>query len=116
MSELKPCPFCGGSAVYVSKSEIDKLIGTATTSCRECCSSSPLHNWNNRAETETEKHLTAIATKHATRADELYEALEYMVDQFGEPDGSDFINEADYLAVSKARKVLNKSRIEAEGD
>lgn len=36
----------------------------------------------------------------------LREALEGMVDQFGEPDGSDFINEADYTVVSNAKKVL----------
>jgi hypothetical protein len=36
----------------------------------------------------------------------LREALQGMVDQFGEPDGSDFINEADYAVVSNAKKVL----------
>lgn len=62
---------------------------------------------------EENQRLTEIATKHATRSDELWEALECMLGQFGEPDGSDFINEADYLAVSKARKVLDRTKIDA---
>ena len=81
MSELKPCPFCGGSA------SIDRM-GTSRVSMQIMCDDcgafvetgetwiDEKSHWNQRAETENEKRLTEIATKHATRADELYEALE----------------------------------------
>ena len=52
--------------------------------------------------------LQETITKQAERIKKLTEALQSMIDQFGEPDGSDFLNDADYFAVSYAKKLLQK--------
>jgi len=57
--------------------------------------------------------LTAIATKHATRADELYEVLECVCSYLSE-DG--LITTGLAKEIVNAQMVLYKSRIEAEGD
>ena len=71
MSELKPCPFCGGLA---------KPYGfwRHIVRCTKCgCQSAPsrklndaVDTWNNRALTATQRH-----------GDELYEALGYVLTQ-----------------------------------
>jgi len=59
------------------------------------------------------QRLTAIATKHATRADELYEVLECVCSYLSE-DG--LITTGLAKEIVNAQMVLYKSRIEAEGD
>lgn len=64
--------------------------------------------------TRFNKHdeLTAIATNHATRADELYEALECICSYLSE-DGLTTMGLA--KEIVNAQSILDKSRIEAEG-
>ncbi len=64
------------------------------------------------AEQENQR-LTAIATKHATRADALYEALEGLTLALNEEwEHSKLVHEK----MESAFEVLDKSRIEAEKD
>jgi rubrerythrin len=69
-------------------------------------------NQFNKKNEEIER-LTAIATKHATRADELYEVLECVCSYLSE-DG--LITTGLAKEIVNAQMVLYKSRIEAEGD
>jgi DNA-directed RNA polymerase subunit RPC12/RpoP len=110
--DLLQCQYCGGSAISKHKNTIDEIIETATISCRECCASSQLHNCNQR--TETEKRLTAIATKHATRADELYETLERVCSYLSE-DG--LITTGLEKDIVNAQTLLRKrAAIDSNGD
>lgn len=56
------------------------------------------------------QRLTAMATKHATRADELYVALGSLLDASTREITEDEL----HLACEIARKIYEKSRIEAE--
>lgn len=58
------------------------------------------------------QRLTAIATKHATRADELYGALETVLLVL---EGKTEFN-PDEISTEGMREVLDKSRIEVEGE
>lgn len=166
MSELKPCPFCGGDA------QIDRM-GTNKVSMQISCGYCGAYmesgenwidensNWNQRVETETEKRLTAdmnsaislmspswqhaaekepdlmtryvtmaenqfkkkneeiarltaIATKHATRADELYEKLEQVIYCSDNNTGHEPSLSCFQRAIDEAREALSKSRIEQE--
>lgn len=58
------------------------------------------------------QRLTAIATKHATRADELYGTLETVLLVL---EGKTEFH-PDEISIESVRSVLDKSRIEAEGE
>lgn len=67
------------------------------------------------------ERLTDIATKHATRADELYEALDNLLELIDSCEGLAGINRSQYIiepnelsAVVEAKETLDKSRIESE--
>lgn len=80
MSELKPCPFCGADA-EVTDHENFKIVGCSNLSMLCPNPAMTIYNddfshWNSRVQTETEKRLATMTTKHANLADELYEALE----------------------------------------
>ena len=127
MSGLKPCPFCGARAKVEDHGSF-KIVGCSKLSMlcpnpRMTVYNDNFHHWNQRAETETEKSLTAIATKHATRADELYDALDNLLELIDSCEGLAGINRSQYIiepselsAVVEARETLDKSRIEAEQD
>lgn len=63
-----------------------------------------------KTERDHNERLTAIATKHATRADELYEALETVILVL---EGKTEFH-PDEISTESVRSVLDKSRIEAE--
>lgn len=127
MSELKPCPFCGGDA------QMDRM-GTNKVSMQISCGYCGAYmesgetwidensNWNQRVETETEKRPTAIATKHATVNDESYELLEKQKSDIEKMLDQLFKHEkVDAWLVCKMNDMLDdvnyqldKSRIEAE--
>ncbi|AUR89355.1 hypothetical protein NVP1122B_64 [Vibrio phage 1.122.B._10N.286.46.F8] len=98
--KLKPCPICGGSAIYKTKSTIDDFLGTQTVSCRECCASSPLHNWNNRP--SHDRMVEEIA--------ELKGTLELMILQFE----SDHNCEYEYKVIKLSKNLLAKLNQEGE--
>lgn len=60
------------------------------------------------------RRLTVIATKHATRADELYEALESLINAVKNNTGNEPSLSCYHKAIDDAVDTLNKSRIEAE--
>lgn len=44
MDELKPCPFCGGEAVYIERG--NEHIGLKETSvCCKSCNTKQIHKW-----------------------------------------------------------------------
>jgi len=57
MVDLKPCPFCGGSAERIELEDEDNFGGSVIC-CKQCGASSPVHfdrkenlydSWNRRA-------------------------------------------------------------------
>lgn len=62
---------------------------------------------------EENQRLTAIATKHATRANDLYEALDNLLEILG---GEWTRSKRVHNQMDEAKKCLDKSRIEAEGE
>nr|WP_319552412.1 hypothetical protein [uncultured Vibrio sp.] len=118
--EMKPCVMCG--------SEHRDLMGydyyKVSCSNEECPISYLVltkDEWNYRVATETEKRLTAIATKHATRADELYEALENLLSKQHQYRPHNKAAGIEHYLISThelnaARKVLNKSQKESDGE
>lgn len=85
----------------------DCVIGWADAFAGEVARDSIVNAVNNhdRLTEELQAKTDFLALKVA-ECEKLREALQGMVDQFGEPDGSDFINESDYAVVSNAKKVL----------
>lgn len=63
---------------------------------------------------EENQRLTAIATKHATRADELHEALESLINAAKNNTGNEPSLSCYHKAIDDAVDTLDKSRIEAE--
>ncbi|EGQ9187660.1 hypothetical protein O1C43_000138 [Vibrio cholerae] len=100
MSDLKPCLMCGCEHKNLMGYDYHK-VSCANVDCPISHLALTKEQWNTRAEPQ---ELTTLRQQNA----ELVKALTYMLGQFGEPDGSDFLNEADYLAVSGARKLLSK--------
>lgn len=103
--ELKPCPFCG-----CEEQEVKNDVGVGNKMFLVLCNcgaetdyhqseQGAVNHWNTRTESAELEQLRK-------ERDDCVMALKSMVEQFGEPDGSDFINEADYAAVSLAKKVL----------
>lgn len=138
MSELKQCPFCGSDAVVFDafyttpKGGVDKVeywcgcsecnVETAIDHSSNGSREGAIYIWNQRAETETEKRLTAIATKHATLNDERYELLEKqksdiekMLDQLFKHENVDawLVCKMNDM-LDDVNRQLDKSRIEAE--
>ncbi len=95
--KLEPCPLCNGSAIYKTKSAIDDFLGTQTVSCRECCASAPLHNWNNRPSRERLQQENA----------ELREFAEYCQGFLGCEETRDSM--ALHGITIKAKQLLNKN-------
>lgn len=117
MSELKPCPFCGADA-EVTDHENFKIAGCSNLSMLCPNPAMTIYNddfsyWNSRVQTETEKRLTTIATKHAARADELYEALECVCSYLSE-DG--LITTGLAKEIVNAQRILNKLQINTTSD
>lgn len=81
----------------------------------------PYHDENKLS--EENQRLTAIATKHAARADELYEFVEKVANakvcnkeisgQFGGVEEISYISD---IFADRAKELIEKSRIEAEQD
>ncbi|UVD32297.1 hypothetical protein [Vibrio phage vB_VaM_H2] len=128
MSELKPCPFCGSKAKVEDHGSF-KIVGCSKLSMlcpnpRMAVYNDNFHYWNQRTETETEKRLTAIATKHATVNDERYELLEKQKSDIEKMLDQLFKHEkVDGWLVCKMNDMLDdvnhqleNSRIEAEGE
>lgn len=114
MSELKPCPFCGADAEVTDHGSF-KIAGCSNLSMLCPNPSMTIYDddfshWNHREETETEKRLAEIATKHATRADELYKALECICSYLSE-DG--LITMGLTKEIVNAQAVLRKTHCNA---
>lgn len=55
MSELKPCPFCGGEVLIVFADKVDVKFNNKSVSCGHCSAKAPLHNWNTRCENKIKR-------------------------------------------------------------
>lgn len=121
MSKLKPCVMCGGNHRDLMGYDYHK-VSCSDESCPISYLALTKEQWNNRVETETEKRLTAIATKHATVNDERYELLEKQKSDIEKMLDQLFKHEkVDAWLVCKMNDMLDdinhqldKSRIESE--
>jgi len=48
-TDLKPCPFCGGTNVEHNEPPVMRMRNYHVAACEDCCADAPLTEWNERA-------------------------------------------------------------------
>lgn len=76
MSELKPCPFCGGEPVFHEASQISETWFVASVNCRSCCAQVVSRGMETKTAEMANESAIAAWNKRVIDRDELLEVVE----------------------------------------